>query len=68
MKPQGAKTQGNTTRRYSVKSKDKRMMNWKGYRRKRLWPNFKVLSQQWPEGTEENHKKTLRIASLQAKI
>jgi hypothetical protein len=31
------------------------MMNWKGFGSKRLWPNFKVLSQHLT-GTEENHK------------
>jgi hypothetical protein len=25
--------------------------------RKRSWPNFKVLSQHSPSGTEENHEK-----------
>jgi len=33
------------------------MMNWKGFGRKRSWPNFKVLSWHLPGGTEENHKK-----------
>jgi hypothetical protein len=32
------------------------MMNWKGYGRKRSWPNFKVLYQQLPGGTEGNHE------------
>jgi hypothetical protein len=32
------------------------MMNWKG-RKKRSWPNFKVLFQRSPGGTEENHEK-----------
>jgi hypothetical protein len=31
-------------------------MSWKGFGRKRLWPNFKVLSRHSPEGTEENHE------------
>jgi hypothetical protein len=33
-------------------------MNWKGLRRKRSWLNFKVLSQHFPGGAEENHKKS----------
>jgi hypothetical protein len=33
------------------------MINWKGFGRKRTWPNFKVLSQHSPGGTKENHKK-----------
>jgi hypothetical protein len=33
------------------------MINWKGFGRKRSWPNFKLLIQQWLEGlrkTTEN--------------
>jgi hypothetical protein len=30
-------------------------MNWKGFGRKWLWPDFKVLSQNLPEGTKEKH-------------
>jgi hypothetical protein len=33
-------------------------MNWKGCRRKWQWPNFKILSHQFPGGTEKNHEKT----------
>jgi hypothetical protein len=33
------------------------MMTLKGFGRKRLWPNFKVLSQHSPEGIKENHEK-----------
>jgi hypothetical protein len=33
------------------------MMNWKGFDRKRSWPNFKGLSRHSPGGTEENHEK-----------
>jgi hypothetical protein len=33
------------------------MTNWKGFRRKRSWSNFKVLFQHSPWGTEEKHKK-----------
>jgi hypothetical protein len=33
------------------------MMNWKGFGRKWSWPNFKVLSQRLPGGTEGNHGK-----------
>jgi hypothetical protein len=29
-------------------------MSWKGFGRKRPWPNFKVLSHHSPGGTEEN--------------
>jgi hypothetical protein len=44
------------------------MMNWKGSGRKRLWTNFKVLSQALPVGME-NHKKTsARLASFLAEI
>jgi hypothetical protein len=32
------------------------MMNWKGLGSKRSWPNFKVLSQYYSLGTEENHE------------
>jgi hypothetical protein len=31
------------------------MMNWKGFGRKRPWPNSKVLSRHSPGGTEYNH-------------
>jgi hypothetical protein len=31
------------------------MMNWKGFGRKRPWPNFKVLSKHSPGVTEESH-------------
>jgi hypothetical protein len=34
------------------------MMNWKGFGRKRSWPNFKVQSQLSSGGTEENHEET----------
>jgi hypothetical protein len=33
------------------------MFSWKGFRRKRSWPNCKVLFRHSPGGTEENHKK-----------
>jgi hypothetical protein len=32
------------------------MMNWKGFDKKRPWPNFKVLSGHLPGGTEQNLK------------
>jgi hypothetical protein len=32
-------------------------MNWKGFGRKRTWPNFKVVSRHSLGGTEENHEK-----------
>jgi hypothetical protein len=45
------------------------MMNWKGFGRKQLWPNFKILFQHLSGGAEENHEKTsVRIVSLQAEI
>jgi hypothetical protein len=43
-------------------------MNWKGFGRKWLWPDFKVLSQNLPEGTKENHEIPVRTAGLWAKI
>jgi hypothetical protein len=44
-------------------------MNWTVFGRKQSLPNFKVLSQNSPGGTEENHKKPLvRIAGLRAEI
>jgi hypothetical protein len=43
------------------------MMNWKGYGRKRSWPNFKVLFH-LPGGTEENHENPVRIAGVQVQI
>jgi hypothetical protein len=33
------------------------MMKWKGFERKRLWLNFKVLNRNSPGETEENHEK-----------
>jgi hypothetical protein len=33
------------------------MLTWKGFGRKRLWHNFKVLSRPSPGGTQENHEK-----------
>jgi hypothetical protein len=33
------------------------MMKWKGFGRKWLLPDFKVLSWHLPGGTEENHGK-----------
>jgi hypothetical protein len=32
------------------------MRKKKGFGKKQLWPNFKVLSQNSPGGTEKNHK------------
>jgi hypothetical protein len=37
------------------------MMNWKGFGRKRSWPNRKVY-RHLPGGTEENHEKPVMIA------
>jgi hypothetical protein len=34
-------------------------MNWKGFGRKQLWPNFKVLFRHSPRETEES---SIRIA------
>jgi hypothetical protein len=42
------------------------MINWKGCGRKGPWPNFKVLFQHLPAGTEENYEKPVRIAGLRA--
>jgi hypothetical protein len=33
------------------------IMNWKGFGRKMSWPNFDVLSRNFPGGTDENHEK-----------
>jgi hypothetical protein len=38
------------------------MMDWKGFGRKRSWPNFNAVSWNLPEGTEENHKNSISIA------
>jgi hypothetical protein len=39
------------------------MMNWRGFGRKRSWPNFKALSRNSPGGTEKKARKTsIRIA------
>jgi hypothetical protein len=44
-------------------------MNWKGFGRKWSWPNFKVLTQHLPGGTEEKPPETsVKIAGLRAKI
>jgi hypothetical protein len=42
-------------------------MIWKGFSRKRSWPDFKVLSQNSSGETEENYEK-LRIAALRSQI
>jgi hypothetical protein len=34
------------------------MMKWKEFGSKRLWPNFKVLSLNYPGGTEKNYEKS----------
>jgi hypothetical protein len=45
------------------------MINWKGFGRKWLWPDFKVLYWNFPGGTEGNKKKTsVRFAGLWAEI
>jgi hypothetical protein len=33
-------------------------MKWKGFGRKRMWHNFKVLLRHGTGGTEEDHKET----------
>jgi hypothetical protein len=38
------------------------MMSWKGFVRKRSWPNFKVLSRNFPGGPDENHEKLKRVS------
>jgi hypothetical protein len=40
-------------------------MNMKGFGRKRLWPNFKVLSRNLPIGAEED---PVRIAGVLPEI
>jgi hypothetical protein len=45
---------------------DWRIKYWKGYRRKRSWPNLRCYY--LPEGTEENDKKSVRIAGFRAQI
>jgi hypothetical protein len=32
-------------------------MSWKGFGKKQLWPNFKVLSRHSSGGTEKNYEK-----------
>jgi hypothetical protein len=34
------------------------MMNWKGFGKKKSWPNFKVMSQHSLGGTVKNHEET----------
>jgi hypothetical protein len=41
-------------------------MIWKEFGRKQSWPNFEMLSQHLPGGTEENYKE--KISSLWAEI
>jgi hypothetical protein len=36
---------------------EKNNWNWKGFRKKQWWPNFKVLSWHSPGGTEESNEK-----------
>jgi hypothetical protein len=36
-------------------------MNWKGFRKKRSWPNFKVLSWHFSGGTEENDENLSQV-------
>jgi hypothetical protein len=38
------------------------MINWEAFCINRSWPNFEVLSQQSPGGTEEDHKTSIVIA------
>jgi hypothetical protein len=43
-------------------------MNWKGYGRKQSWSNLRYYPSILPRGTKENHKKSVCIVSLWAKI
>jgi hypothetical protein len=48
---------------------DKRMKNWKGFGRKRSWPNFKALYRNSLGVTEKNHETpSVRIAGLRTEI
>jgi hypothetical protein len=40
-------------------------MNWKGFGRKRSWPDFKVPYRQEAEETETNHRNRLILQILQ---
>jgi hypothetical protein len=40
------------------------MVTWNGHGRKLPWSNFKILSQNVPRGTEENHAKPQDNRSL----
>jgi hypothetical protein len=42
------------------------MINLKGFRMTRLWPNFKVLYRYSQGKTEESHEISVRIAGLWA--
>jgi hypothetical protein len=43
------------------------MMNWKGFGRKRSWPNFKVLSRHSHGGTEEKNENSINIVSFRGR-
>jgi hypothetical protein len=40
------------------------MANIKRFGKKWSWPNFKVISQHSPGGTEENYEKPVSVAGL----
>jgi hypothetical protein len=45
-----------------------RMMNWKGFGKKRPWPDVKVISLELSGGTEENHENPQSGKPVSAKI
>jgi hypothetical protein len=54
---------------YSVKRRgDKCIMNWKGCKKRRLWPTYKVLSYHLPGGTEKTTEPSVKLAGLRAEI
>jgi hypothetical protein len=44
------------------------MMVWKGCGKKWWWPTFKVLSQNLPGGTEEDHEKVVALCDGPVKV
>jgi hypothetical protein len=56
-------------RLHGVECKDNRwMMNWKGYGRKRLWPNFRYHTSTCLEGLSKTTKTSVRIACIGTEI
>jgi hypothetical protein len=43
------------------------MMNWKGFGRKRSWPNFKIRSRQSSGDNAENHENSLQDCQSSAR-